>query len=310
MLMKDMLLSICEEENISCLFLSKDWICVLERGDVKKVIAGYKFFLNDHALGTVLDDKYALYEFLSLGNIPVIKHHLFYGEHVLESYAEGCNSFSELKKIFHFYHEDVVLKVNDGTCGRDVYHIQNEADLERLYSTMTKKHHSISLCPYYEIENEYRVIVLNGKVEMLYKKERPIVYGDGKSTIRDLLCAFHPTFFSNIKDTLDNRVLALGEEYVYNWKFNLSLGARMSLDISPFVQEKVTSLALLASSYVGMNFGSVDIIKVGDFYYILEMNSGVMMKNMALFNKEMKEKAKEIYRKAILTYFAKKSSEI
>ncbi len=304
--MKEMFIEICKEENIQCHFLSKDWICVLEKDGVRKVIAGYKFALDDHALGTVIDDKYALYSLLNLGNISVVTHHIFYGENVKQSYAEGCNTFQDLEKLFFLYEEDVVLKVNDGTCGRSVFHIKDTSALERIYYQLTKKNYSISLCPYYAIENEYRVIVLNGKVELIYKKEMPKVVGDGKRSIQELLCDFNPTYFSPIVERLEDRILSLGEEYVYDWKFNLSCGSRLSLDILDSVRESVTALALEAVSYIGLSFGSVDVIKTSEGYFILEINSGVMMKHLSLSSEAMYLRAKEIYRKAILTYFAKK----
>ena len=120
--MKEMFIEICKEENIQCHFLSKDWICVLEKDGVRKVIAGYKFALDDHALGTVIDDKYALYSLLNLGNISVVTHHIFYGENVKQSYAEGCNTFQDLEKLF-FVWQDAVEIAEDSrqiTIGQDL----------------------------------------------------------------------------------------------------------------------------------------------------------------------------------------------
>ena len=66
---KEMIKKICDELNIKCDFISKDYVCVLKKGNVKKVITGYKFDLNPHALGLVFDDKYATFKDCHKNNI-------------------------------------------------------------------------------------------------------------------------------------------------------------------------------------------------------------------------------------------------
>ena len=62
----------CDELNIKCNFLSKDWVIMLEKDNIKKYITGYKFDLNTQSTSNIVDDKYALYEVLKINNIPVI----------------------------------------------------------------------------------------------------------------------------------------------------------------------------------------------------------------------------------------------
>ena len=45
-------------------------------------------------------------------------------------------------------------------------------ELKEYYDN-NKSEKSFSICPFYKIINEYRVIVLNNKVELIYKKELP-----------------------------------------------------------------------------------------------------------------------------------------
>lgn len=63
---KNILSEICKEQSIKLTYLSKDWIVVLEKDNKCKILAGYKFDLNEHGLGEVCDDKYALCELLSI----------------------------------------------------------------------------------------------------------------------------------------------------------------------------------------------------------------------------------------------------
>ena len=52
---------------------------------------------------------------------------------------------------------------------------------------------------HFKIDSEYRVIVLNNKIELIYEKIRPIIYGDGVSKISTLLKEFNPSYNYLIK---------------------------------------------------------------------------------------------------------------
>ena len=293
---KNMFKDICRELDIKCTLLSKDWIFMLEKNGVTRFFAGYKSGLNDHALGKVVDDKYALYDVLREKGFPVCEHHIVYSEKITEDYAIGCNTFDDVKDYFYQHHQDVVLKPNNGTLGMDVYRVQDVDELDHLYHQLTDKYDSISMCPYYYIQNEYRFIVLDGKVRHSFKKERPIVYGDGKSTLRELLIAFNDTYFENIlEDSKYDRVLDVGEEFVYNWKFNLSQGSISTEITDKDLYQRLESLALRSANSIGLNFGSVDIIVTEEGEaLILEMNSGVMLY----------EKTKPLYKEVIHNLFS------
>ena len=57
----DILKELCTEKNIKLTKISKNWINVLERDKEIHYIVGHKFDLNNSALATILDDKYAFY---------------------------------------------------------------------------------------------------------------------------------------------------------------------------------------------------------------------------------------------------------
>ncbi len=295
---------ICLEENIKLSYLSKDWIIALEKDQKCKIIAGYKFDLNAHGLGEVCDDKYALYELVKHFNLPVVEHHIIYAPNNNEDYAQGCNNINYLKDLFKKYNESVVLKINNGTCGNGVYHITNLEDLEKYYYKLSSSHYSLSLSPFLDITNEYRVIILQNNVELLYKKELPIVYGDGKSTVKELLMNFNYHYFKGYNKPNKDLILNENEHYIDNWKFNLSGGARASLDIKETTKKEVLDIALLVSQKIGLKFGSIDIIKdQNGKYYVLEINSGVMMDNFISEIEDGYNIAKNIYKQAIKLMF-------
>ena len=294
---KNIIKEICSELNIKYTFLSKDWIIMLEKNNKTKFISGYKFDLNSHAEGNCIDDKYAMYEVLKYKNIPVIEHRILYDEKNREPYARDSK---DRKIVFDYFdkYKTIVLKSNTGTCGRDVYKIENKEEINEVLDKLFQKNFSISICPFYEIDNEYRAIVLNGEVKIIYSKERPIVYGDGKKLLSELLKEFNPSYHYHIdKDYVLNK----DKKYIYSWKHNLSNGSTINMNIDN--KEYLINLAKNTAKSLNLVFGSVDIIRVKDKYYILECNSGVMMDNLIKILPDGYNIAKNIYKEAILKMF-------
>ncbi len=300
--------NICEELDIEFNLLSKDWIIALKKNGITKIISGYKFDLNSHALGLVFDDKYALYEVLKNLNISIIEHNIVYGMNNNNDYALSCNNMNYLTELFYRYNKNVVLKVNNGTCGVNVEHINNLKELEEKFLKMSNRNHSLSLCPYYEIDSEFRAIVLDNNIRLVYKKEKPLIIGDGVSTIKKLLIEFNPSYFKEIEDERLDRVLKNGEVYIYDWKFNLSRGARINEEVNDSDRKNIYDIVSSISRNLNLGFCSVDIIKSNNKYYVLEINSGVMMKNYVEQAKDGYINAYNIYKDAIIKMFNEKEN--
>ena len=164
----------------------------------------------------------------------------------------------------------------------------------------------MSLCPYYDIENEYRAIVVNGKTELLYKKTKPVVIGDGKSTIRKLLINFNSEYFEEnkiLEDEVYSCILPENDVFEFDWRFNLAKGSKASFDISEVLKNDIECLAEEISRKIGLGFGSIDIIKTTDNkLFVMEINSGVMMENFIKQVPNGYEIAKNIYKKVIKSY--------
>lgn len=262
--------------------------------------------MNSHALGLVLDDKYALYDVLKNLNISIIEHNIVYGVNNNNPYALSCNNMDYLTKLFDKYNRNVVLKVNKGTCGVNVEHIENLKELEEKFLKMSSKNSSLSLCPYYEIDNEFRAVILDKEIKLIYKKEKPLVIGDGISTIKKLLLDFNPSYFKNINDERLDIVLKKGESYMYDWKFNLSRGARINEEVDESEKQNIYDIVSSITNKLDLGFCSVDIIKSNNKYYVLEINSGVMMKNYVEQAKDGYSNAYNIYKEAIIKMFNEK----
>ena len=293
---------ICIEENIKFKLLSRDWIIRLEKDNKIRFVSGYKFDLNSHALGEILDDKYGLFEVLREDDIPIIDHNILYSNDNRNDFAIGYNDINKVKEFFFNNQESIVIKPNRGTCGNGVYHITNVNDIEPLVNKLFEDNYSISYCPFYDIDKEYRIIVLNNNIKLIYQKNKPLVIGDGEKTIKELLLEFNYIFFKDIE--LDNydKVLEKNEVFEYNWKYNLSTGATAQILNNKEIEDKLKVIVNQVLNKYDIRFASIDIIKTKDNkYLIMEINSGVMMKNIYyLLGKNI---VKDIYKEAIITLF-------
>jgi hypothetical protein len=140
---------ICKEEKIECNRISKDWVTVLKKGGKVRYITGYKFGINSHSVGEILDDKFATYELLKNSNIPVAEENIVYSPKNENDYAIGCNSIEYVEELFSKYNGDIVMKSNKGTCGTGVEHVTDKELLEETYHKLLVKNYSISIGPYY-----------------------------------------------------------------------------------------------------------------------------------------------------------------
>lgn len=296
------------ENNLSYEVLSCDLIIKLTKDNKIRYINGYKFGLNSHSLGLILDDKYATYELLNSLGISVCKHHILFRPTNHNSYAKNYNSFDYCYDLFLKYNKNVILKVNNGTCGDGVYHITTKKELKKIYNHLLKYNFSISLCPYYDIKNEYRVILLNNEIKIMYGKINPVVIGNGKDKLIDLLKDFNINYFgykANLKKNINyNKVLKKDEKFIYDFKYNLSKGSIITEDIDKETKSIISKMAKDVSKKINLGFGSIDIIKtIDDKYYVLEINSGVMIENYIKLTSDGFKKAKKVYEEAILEMF-------
>ena len=291
----ELLQELCLEKNVKLTKISKNWINVLEKSNQIHYIIAHKFDLNNNSTSTILDDKYAFYELMELKNNPIIKHHI-----IFKNYESNY-----IEELYEKYNHDLVIKANLGTCGKEVFHETSLANIYKLLDKLLIKNYSLSICPYINIKNEYRVIILDGQILLIYGKIKPVVYGDGKKSVAELLKDFNPHFFQN-KNNLPKTILKNGEKYEYNWQFNLSQGASIFMDIPENLQLKISNLALKVAREINVRFCSIDIIEDAcNNIYLMEANSGVMLDNFASIHPEGRKIAKFIYGIAINKMFEK-----
>ena len=298
---KQIIQEICDEKKINYKFLSKDWVIMLEKDGKTRFISGYKFDLNSQGTGIIADDKYATYEVLKEKNIPIIEYKIVYNKTNNQDYAMGCNSYEYVKDFFTQNNNSIVIKPNEGTCGKGVYHITNLNEIDDVLDKIFDENFSISMCHFYNIKYEYRTILIDGEPELLYSKHLPIVIGDGKKTIRELLIEFNPKYFKKLlNDSKYDRILDKDEKFKYSWKFNLSQGSIAKKVTDTDLSDRIIKIAKKVCKEINLKFGSVDIIQTMDnSFLVLEVNSGLMMDNYINLVPNGYMTAKNIYKKAI-----------
>ncbi|MDX2132245.1 MAG: hypothetical protein SFY69_09345 [Planctomycetota bacterium] len=273
--------------------LSEGWVLRLARGGVVRCVHGYAFDLNSAATHAIACDKAATSEVLGAAGLARVEHRLFLNPD-LSAYVRHPGNWRGMLEFFEAHGRDVVVKDNTGTGGRDVQRARSHVALEAAALALFERGRSVALCPFVPIDAETRFVVLAGRCEVMYSKVRPAVVGDGVRTVLELLGDLVARGgltreLSRLLATMDAETAgalrdrpAPGETRVVNWRHNLGQGASIELhapDDEAFAEPR--RLALSAAGTMNLTFGSVDVVRVGAAWRVLEVNSGVMMEALA-----------------------------
>jgi len=271
------LTEICAEEEIEIRSFSDYWGHKLYKAGNSAFIVGYQFPLNIASAKEVAQDKVLTYQVLSASNVPAVEHYFYPDEPYMAPESIPDPTFAD-----RLLAKDgvAVLKNNYGTGGSEVYKVASKKEFDEVLSQIHQRSRAAALSPYYQIVEEYRVVMLDGEPQLFFRKER-------QKTINEN-----------------------GEEVYANWRHNLGQGAVPVVETNESVLEKLENLAKKTVDALQLRFCSVDIIDIGTAYKVLEVNGGVMMENFAGTNDAYYQTAKEIYRKAILRALKKQPESI
>ena len=302
---------ICSEESVTISSFD-DWAFVLEKADKRGFIYGYQFGLDSASTANVLKDKAAASEMMEKAGIPHIPHWCVMSPAAPE-FCSLDSGWTFLEKALEKYGE-LVVKDNLGTGGRLVFCVRSKKELEKACHDIFLTAPSLAVSPYVKIQEEYRLIMLDGELSVAFMKKRPSLVGDGKRTVKELLCdkimglddkellnmltyeKQPKAFTASLKGSA---VPKKDSEVLLEWKHNLGQGSKPEVVKDSVLLEELVSLAEKAVDFFGLRFASVDIVKAGDSFRILEINSGVMMENLAKTDEILRKRTKETYRKAI-----------
>lgn len=296
------ILEICEEEGICCTPLSDYWAFLLKKDGKEQYIYGYQFAKNKAVSHSICSDKSTASEVLSLHQIPNVEH-ICCMSPVVMKYASPKGNWHVIEEMLDKY-GCLVLKDNHGTGGDHVFLVTNQLEAEHAAQLIFSSSSSMAVSPYYDIAAEYRVILMNAQVKVIYSKIRPHVIGDGFSTLQELITQWEnchqKTVPADDRHTPNYKtVLPKDKIYPLQWKHNLGQGSTAKLVTDPLLIDSLSDLAIQTVNALDIEFASVDIISTDQGLLVLEVNSGVMMEYLSGENEAYRTIAKDIYHQAI-----------
>lgn len=294
---------LCQEKEIEKEDISYDWITILKKDDIEKKLVNYKLDVNSSISEKIANDKYSTYEVLKYHNIPIIEHTVLFNENIMTEYGFVNNDYNILKND-----EKVVIKVNESSQGKDVFLCDNEKQkIEIVKDLFERGEKSVSICPYKDIEYEYRVFYSYGKIEYIYKKQKPFVVGDGVSTIKQLIDKNLKYLKKTLKSLDLNSIPKMNEKVTVGWKHNLSEGAiPLIIDENEPNYEFIKEIALQTANAIGLNLVAIDVIvTTKQEVLVLEVNPNFGIAKFCELVPEGYEIMKGIYSQVIDKMFEK-----
>lgn len=164
---------ICQEDGIELTWLSSDWLAVMQKDGQKRQALGYgKFDLNPTAASLAANDKYVTFDLLRHFGVPVIEHAMLYAADNHSAYVEDRNTPEYIAEYFARHNNHLVIKPNEGQCGMGISQITALEQIPEALAEAFRLSFSASMCPFYDIEHEYRVVMLDGEARLIYQKNR------------------------------------------------------------------------------------------------------------------------------------------
>lgn len=314
------------------IFKDNPIIC-LQKFTRQKFIHGFQFELNSDALSTICKDKGAISLILDFHRIPHVEQRAFSQPSLKSSTNESV--WTSIQNFAQKYNFNVVCKPNNGFSGKDVHHTRSPGELEGAVHQLLSIYSEFCISPFYDAEFEYRVIVLNNQPELVYRKERLTLVGDGRSSLKKLFLEYvsllkaqnitnlFKSFDYSIlasNQVLSDQVLSDGEKFNLKWKHsvinasvsNNSQGTIVGFDnVDHEKKKQISSLALRTARALNLFFASIDILDCNGEFKVIEAHTAVTMGPIIRnYGEDGYQKAKEIYDKVIRHMFDLNETEM
>ena len=174
------------ERGIKCVSHSQDWILELSKDHQRRTIYGYDFGLNRSSTFQLMNDKAGFTDACLRQGIPAVAHQVFLHPR-LQGYVPGDGNWPAIRAAFLDWGQDVVVKNNSGTGGKDVVRVTSMRGLEQTCFTLFQVARAICLSPFLPLKQEVRVITVDKQILLAYEKARTLVFGDGQAPLSVLI---------------------------------------------------------------------------------------------------------------------------
>ncbi len=238
----------------------------IKKGDKTRWLSPQKGYFNTKQSCELALHKDLTYKILQSVNLPVPQNY-------------KIEKISQLKKMDLPY--PVVIKPTDQAKGKDVLiGIKNKEELKKSVKRLFKKYSSLIVEEFIP-GNDYRLLILDGKLLGAIKRTPPKIKADGKRTIRELIRKENkkrydkPTAFKPYSKTLEidlevkrclreqgyslNSIPEKDQKIIIRKNTNFSSGGE-TLDITKKVHPENIKIAKKAIRALGLKFGGVDFV--------------------------------------------------
>ncbi|MGL5058958.1 MAG: ATP-grasp domain-containing protein [Microcoleus sp.] len=170
----------CQELNISYEILHHSQNLVrIKKADRDYYFVNYMTPLNSGTIVQIFKDKEYTYQLLK-GKIDTPKTLAFVSPHCEEKYQKylGYRNIGEMAlEVDRTFALPAIVKRNRGSGGNNVFLCESleqiAAALETIFNVNSKDYDYVALAQeYIEIAREYRAVFLNGKLVLLYEKDK------------------------------------------------------------------------------------------------------------------------------------------
>jgi glutathione synthase/RimK-type ligase-like ATP-grasp enzyme len=294
----------CADHDIAVELRADGWLIIMRRGERRHFAFGYDIGLNSAVAHKIANDKSATADVLEMAGIACVAHAVFLNPQ-LNAFIPPAGSWEAMLKLLEKHPSGIVVKPNDGTSGKSVFFVSTKPALELAVNRIFASHLSLAISPYLAIEDEVRVVLIDDVPAVVYEKSRPAIVGDGRHSLLELALTTlsverRSTVLPGMLADLDKAELdaipPAGQRRVLNWRHNLESGAQPKLLAKGGVRDTCVRLALSAAQAIGIRFASVDLVRVGKSWQVLEVNSGVMMESLARHHPDL---VHSVYRAAL-----------
>ena len=224
---------------------------------------------NDSTSAYLAADKYFASVVLSAASIPNAGGNYFFLNERFRKLRSLGHDAGDAMLYFRSIGSTAFVKPLTGSRGDFAQTVSSEAELTRYIAEVSRYHDSILMQRVYA-GREYRIFVLDGEILYCARKHAPVISGDGRRTVRELIADYArelerngtsstATFHALAAPDLD-RILPSGESIGLPGRQNRNAGGSMVFE-NPRDPDAAFRLATQAASALNLRAAGVDIFE-------------------------------------------------
>jgi len=265
-----------------------------------------------------VDNKAIFKKILKTKGFHVIKGRQFYIQSPLAEVKvkkdDNINAAISYAKKINF---PVFVKPNNGSRGKNARIIFNPTALKEHIKKMRSDNTESFLIEKFTLRPEYRIFVVDGRIQFFYSKGRKSIDGDSKKTVKQLIDDKDFEISNeSLKSILSlyklkkSSILDKGKKIYIQETANISAGAKITNYCGSEISDEMQEWAKKLYSNIGLRVFGVDVftrkggIDNPDDYLIIEVNSSPALSG--IYAAGHKKKVYDIWAKIIKKYFAVK----